>query len=47
MQVLKHLTQKRPVNTDRAEFFMHAEAFASLVYLEFVKIPGWWLLAVW
>lgn len=39
-RVLKHLTAKRPVAVDRTEFFAHAEAFAALVQLEFVSIPG-------
>ncbi|KAK9838376.1 hypothetical protein WJX81_008030 [Elliptochloris bilobata] len=39
-KVLKHLTAKRAVAVDRTEFFAHAEAFASLVQLDFVSIPG-------
>ncbi|CAM6126900.1 unnamed protein product [Calypogeia fissa] len=39
-KVLKHLTIKRPVEASRLDFFAHAEAFASLVNLEFVSIPG-------
>ena len=39
-RVLKHLTLKRPVAVDRTEFFAHAEAFAALVQLECVSIPG-------
>lgn len=39
-KVLKHLTIKRPVETSRMDFFAHAEAFAALVNMEFVSIPG-------
>lgn len=39
-RVLKHLTAKRAVAVDRTEFFAHAEAFAALVQMEFVSIPG-------
>ncbi|KAL2652534.1 hypothetical protein R1flu_020662 [Riccia fluitans] len=39
-KVLKHLTVKRPVDASRMDFFAHAEAFASLVTLEFVSISG-------
>lgn len=42
-QVLKHLTVKRPVEASRLDFFAHAEAFASLVNLEFVSITGKYL----
>jgi hypothetical protein len=38
VQVLKHLTAKRPVSVDRAEFYVSAEAFASMVALEIVAI---------
>ncbi|EIE21483.1 WD40 repeat-like protein [Coccomyxa subellipsoidea C-169] len=38
--VLRHLTLPRPVNCNRAEFFGQAEAFACLVTLEFVTVPG-------
>lgn len=38
--MLKHLTVKRPVEASRMDFFAHAEAFASLVNLEFVSIRG-------
>lgn len=40
LQVLKHLTLKRPVEASRMDFFAHAEAFAALVSLEFVSISG-------
>ncbi len=40
LQVLKHLTLKRPVEASRMDFFAHAEAFAALVLLEFVSISG-------
>jgi hypothetical protein len=39
-KVLKHLTVRRPVEASRMEFFAHAEAFATLVNLEFVPING-------
>jgi len=38
--VLKCLTLKRPLDCDRREFLSYAEAFAALVKLEFVSIPG-------
>mmetsp|Transcript_44422 Transcript_44422/g.113491 ORF Transcript_44422/g.113491 Transcript_44422/m.113491 type:complete len:307 (+) Transcript_44422:554-1474(+) len=38
--VLKHLTIKRPLDADRAEFFAFAEAFAALVKLGTVSISG-------
>ncbi|KAK9814761.1 hypothetical protein WJX72_011057 [[Myrmecia] bisecta] len=38
--VLKHLTLRRAISVNRAEFFAQAEAFAALVYLEFVAVPG-------
>ena len=38
--ILKFLTIKRPIESDRREFFAYAEAFASLVKLEFVSITG-------
>ncbi|CAI5458179.1 unnamed protein product [Closterium sp. Yama58-4] len=38
--ILKFLTIKRPPDASRAEFFVHAEAFAALVHLEFVSIQG-------
>nr|PNR41658.1 hypothetical protein PHYPA_019063 [Physcomitrium patens] len=37
-KVLKHLTVRRPVEASRMEFFAHAEAFATLVNLEFVPM---------
>lgn len=40
VQVLKHLTVKRPVEASRMDFFNHAEAFAALVNLEFVSTSG-------
>ncbi|CAI5534162.1 unnamed protein product [Closterium sp. Naga37s-1] len=39
-KILKFLTIKRPPDASRAEFFVHAEAFAALVHLEFVSIQG-------
>lgn len=39
-QVLQHLTKKRPVGVDRTQFFVHAEAFAVLVNIEFVSVDG-------
>ena len=38
--MLKHLTIKRSMDVDRYDFFAHAEAFAAMVQLEFVSIPG-------
>mmetsp|Transcript_8135 Transcript_8135/g.23343 ORF Transcript_8135/g.23343 Transcript_8135/m.23343 type:complete len:314 (-) Transcript_8135:57-998(-) len=38
--VLKHLTIKRKLDADRAEFFAYAEAFAALVKLGTVSISG-------
>jgi hypothetical protein len=38
--ILKFLTIKRSIDCDRREFFAYAEAFASLVKLEFVSITG-------
>ncbi|CAI7855653.1 unnamed protein product [Closterium sp. NIES-54] len=40
LQILKFLTIKRQPEASRAEFFVHAEAFAALVHLEFVSIQG-------
>ena len=39
-KVFKFLTLKRPLDANRMEFFAYAEAFASLVKLEFVNITG-------
>ncbi|CAI5514425.1 unnamed protein product [Closterium sp. Naga37s-1] len=39
-KILKFLTIKRQPDASRAEFFVHAEAFAALVHLEFVSIQG-------
>jgi len=39
-KVLKHLTQKRPIDCNRMDFFAYAEAFAALVKVEFVNISG-------
>ncbi|CAI5472926.1 unnamed protein product [Closterium sp. Yama58-4] len=39
-KILKFLTIKRSPDASRAEFFVHAEAFAALVHLEFVSIQG-------
>jgi hypothetical protein len=39
-QVMKHLTLPRQANGNRTEFFTQAEAFACIVSLEFVTIPG-------
>ncbi|KAK9908488.1 hypothetical protein WJX75_008589 [Coccomyxa subellipsoidea] len=39
-RVMKHLTLPRQVNGNRTEFFTQAEAFACIVSLEFVTIPG-------
>ena len=38
--VLKHLTEKRPVEASRLEFFAQAEAFAVLVNLGFFATAG-------
>ena len=38
VQVLKHLTVKRAVNVDRAEFYVQAEAFAAMVSLGIVAM---------
>lgn len=48
-QLLKHLTAKRAVSVDRAEFYVHAEAFAALVALEIVAMQvGWgWDVQGW
>ena len=40
MQAMKHLMIKRPLDANRLEFFAHAEAFAALVQLDFVLVPG-------
>ncbi|KAL4424471.1 hypothetical protein ABPG77_006409, partial [Micractinium sp. CCAP 211/92] len=38
--LLKHLTILRPVNANRSEYYVHAEAFAALVSIEIVPIEG-------
>ena len=35
-QLLKHLTVQRPVNANRSDYYVHAEAFAALVAIEIV-----------
>jgi hypothetical protein len=40
LQVLKHMMKERPINANRAEFVLQAEAFARLVGLECVKMEG-------
>ncbi len=40
VQAMKHLMIKRPLDANRLEFFAHAEAFAALVQLDFVLVPG-------
>ncbi|PNW74565.1 hypothetical protein CHLRE_12g495650v5 [Chlamydomonas reinhardtii] len=39
-RVLKALTRKRPINADRTQFFLYADAFATLVKFEAVAMPG-------
>ncbi len=39
-QVLSHMTKKRAINVNRAEFILQSEAFAHLVRLECVKLDG-------
>ncbi|XP_024525238.1 uncharacterized protein LOC9658466 isoform X3 [Selaginella moellendorffii] len=39
-KVLKHLTLKRSIDASRMEFFSYAEAFASIVQMEFVPLVG-------
>ncbi|KAG2452758.1 hypothetical protein HYH02_002988 [Chlamydomonas schloesseri] len=39
-RVLKALTRKRAVNADRTQFFLYADAFATLVKFEAVAMPG-------
>ena len=36
LQLLKHLTVQRPVNANRSDYYVHAEAFAALVAIEIV-----------
>lgn len=38
--ILKTLTIKRPLDCNRIDFFLYAEAFAALVKFEFVSITG-------
>ncbi|EFN58996.1 hypothetical protein CHLNCDRAFT_137639 [Chlorella variabilis] len=38
--LLTHLTKPRPVNANRGEYYVHAEAFAALVSIEIVPIDG-------
>eukprot|EP00696_Hemimastix_kukwesjijk_P007498 gnl/Hemi2/19481_TR6475_c0_g1_i1.p1 gnl/Hemi2/19481_TR6475_c0_g1~~gnl/Hemi2/19481_TR6475_c0_g1_i1.p1 ORF type:complete len:300 (+),score=96.93 gnl/Hemi2/19481_TR6475_c0_g1_i1:43-900(+) len=38
--VINFLAQKRTINCNRMDFFLHAEAFASLVKLDLVAITG-------
>ena len=38
--ILQFLTVKRPLDCDRRDFFAYAEAFASLVKLDFVSVSG-------
>ncbi|PSC75543.1 guanine nucleotide-binding beta subunit [Micractinium conductrix] len=38
--LLKHLTVVRPLNANRGEYYVHAEAFAALVSIEIVPIEG-------
>ncbi|KAL4437101.1 hypothetical protein ABPG75_004240 [Micractinium tetrahymenae] len=38
--LLKHLTILRPINANRSEYYVHAEAFAALVSIEIVPIEG-------
>lgn len=40
MQVIAHLTLKRPLDVDRTQFFSQAEAFAMLCKLDYVTIDG-------
>ena len=40
VQAMKHLMIRRPLDANRMEFFAHAEAFAALVQLDFVLVPG-------
>ncbi|GBG71186.1 hypothetical protein CBR_g8489 [Chara braunii] len=39
-KVLKHLTIKRPIETNRMDFFAHAESFAALVNMGFLNVTG-------
>lgn len=39
-RILHFLTLKRPLDCIRAEFFAHAEAFSTLVQMEFVSATG-------
>ena len=40
LQVLSHLTKKRPANCAREEFYLQAEAFAVLVDMAMVQMDG-------
>lgn len=40
LQVLTHMTRKRPVDINRVDFILQAEAFACLVKLECVQAEG-------
>jgi hypothetical protein len=40
LQVLSHLTKKRPANCNREEIYLQAEAFAVLVDMALVHIDG-------
>jgi len=40
LQVLAHMTKKRPVDVNRVEFILQAEAFACLVKMECVHAEG-------
>ncbi|KAI3433851.1 hypothetical protein D9Q98_003654 [Chlorella vulgaris] len=38
--LVKHLTTARPLNANRGEYYVHAEAFAALVSIEIVPMEG-------
>jgi len=40
VQAMKHLMVKRPLSTQRTDFFPQAETFAAMIKLEYVLIPG-------